>query len=77
MDPSDSSTLYAGTWSGGVHKTTDGGGAWQRMADGLPPSTDVRALAVDPMTPATVYAGTEGVYWDGFIAKIGPGGEKR
>jgi len=76
MDPSDSSTLYAGTDSG-VYKTTTGSAPWQRMSDGLPPSTGVRALAVDPMTPSTVYAGTEGSGGDSFIAKIGPGGAKR
>ena len=51
------STLYAGTAGGGVFKSTDAGGTWSALNTGL---TDlaVNALAIDPLTPTTLYAGT-------------------
>src|SRR6267143_1396182 len=57
IDPVTPSTLYAGAYSGGVFKSTDGGGSWTGVNTGL---TDffVRTLAIDPQTPATLYAGT-------------------
>src|SRR5437660_130265 len=63
IDPVTPSTLYAGAYSGGVFKSTDGGGSWTAVNTGL---TDfyVRTLAIDPQTPATIYAGTgaDGVF---------------
>src|SRR3989442_1419044 len=58
IDPVTPSTLYAGAYSGGVFKSTDGGGGWTAVNTGL---TDgyVLALAIDPQTPATLYAGTD------------------
>ena len=41
-----------------VFRTTDGGVAWAALGTGLR-SIGVRALAVDPAAPATIYAGTE------------------
>jgi hypothetical protein len=52
-------TLYVGTSFHGVFRTTNGGGNWSALNTGLT-NTDVRALAVDPATPAIVYAGTDG-----------------
>src|SRR6185436_8113435 len=43
----------------GVHKTTDAGINWNQVISGLT-NISVTALVVDPSTPATVYAGTEG-----------------
>jgi len=65
------STVYAVLSGSGVFKTTNGGGSWSAVNNGLPkllPScgelprcTDVSALAVDATTcPSTVYAGTAG-----------------
>ncbi|MBI4577995.1 MAG: hypothetical protein HY722_17170, partial [Planctomycetes bacterium] len=57
------STLYAGTFAGtyesGLFKTTDGGASWSAANTGLT-STIVRALAIDPSAPSTLYAGTVG-----------------
>ena len=58
--------MYVGTGTDegpgeGVFKSTDGGESWTAMNVGLgkdPEDTDVSALAIDPQTPATVYAGT-------------------
>ena len=52
VDPQRSGTVYAGLWSGGIYKTTDGGVTWSQAIK-LP----VTALAVDPTRPATIYAG--------------------
>ncbi|HET9794967.1 MAG TPA: hypothetical protein VFS34_10930 [Thermoanaerobaculia bacterium] len=58
IDLSSGSTIYAGA-SDGVYKTSDGGAHWTLVSPGgsIP---DVRALAIDPVAPSTVYAGTEG-----------------
>src|SRR5207245_2023532 len=64
IDPVTPATLYAGTYLGGVFKSTDGGGSWSAVNSGLPyyPSNpyypEVFALTIDPQTPATLYAGT-------------------
>ncbi|MBS0149994.1 MAG: hypothetical protein JSR31_03575 [Nitrospira sp.] len=65
MDPTRSSILYAGT-SGGVYKSIDQAGHWEKVNDGLvPPSMvktsralNVTAILVDPHEPETVYAAT-------------------
>jgi hypothetical protein len=59
IDPSTSTTLYAGTSGRGVLKSTDGGGNWTAVNAGLTNSY-VEALAIDPSTPTTLYAGTRG-----------------
>jgi cysteine-rich repeat protein len=50
--------MYAGT-AGGIFKTTNGGSSWAAINSGLT-TTDVNAVAVDPLTPSTIYAGTTG-----------------
>ena len=62
-------TLYAAR-DGGVFKSTNGGGNWSAANTGLT-FTDVFALAVDSVTPATLYAGTYG----GGVFKSTNGGE--
>ena len=44
---------------GGVFKSTDSGGTWAAANTGLT-SLDVLALAINPATPSTLYAGTYG-----------------
>src|SRR5438034_11705693 len=41
-----------------LYKSTDGGSSWQAIARGLP--RNYGALAIDPQTTTTVYAGTGG-----------------
>ena len=49
IDPTTPSTLYAGTGSDGVFKSTDGGGSWSAVNTGLPgTAVVVDALAIDP-----------------------------
>lgn len=54
----DGSTVYAGV-QGGIYKSTDEGNSWERIL-----GDTVKALAINPQTPSTIYAGTEynGVY---------------
>jgi len=65
LDPTTSGTLYAGAGRS-VMKSTDAGATWTKLYDG--PASEVRALAVDPLKPMTIYAGygggadTDGVY---------------
>ena len=59
IDPATPSTLYAGTYNGGVFKSANGGGNWSAVNAGLT-NIGVRALAIDPATPSMLYAGTDG-----------------
>ena len=69
IDPATPATLYAGTYGGGVFKSTNGGGNWSAVNTGLT-NTNVHALAIDPATPATLYAGT----WGGVFKSTDGGG---
>ncbi|MCM3874319.1 MAG: SBBP repeat-containing protein [Pyrinomonadaceae bacterium] len=64
IDPTNPATLYVG-YSGALFKTTNGGATWTSSSTGLTITVDgqsftpaVRALTVDPVTPANVYAAT-------------------
>ena len=76
IDPLKSNTLYAGG-QGGIYKTTDGGESWNRMGQGLPPGPygtpiEVVSLAIDPVNPNILYAGT---YHQNGLYKSTDGGE--
>jgi len=51
-------TLYAGSMSAGVVRSADGGQTWTPASSGLT-STRVLALATDPTSMQTLYAGTD------------------
>lgn len=70
MDPGDPSILYAGMWQvrrtpsffssggprSGLHKSTDGGATWMRLAKDLPAGDLGRiAITVSPAAPEVVY----------------------
>lgn len=70
IDPVHPDTVYASIYDGaegppdtrfghGVFKSTDGGATWFAVGTGLG-NPLVRTLAVDPVNPQTVYAGTNG-----------------
>ena len=61
-DPSDPRVVYAAT-SGGIYQSTDRGATWTPLARQIG-QQGVYALAVDPLHPAVLYAGTatEGVW---------------
>jgi len=65
IDPVIPTTLYAGT-NGGVFKSLDSGVTWTSSngnAVSIPPTNitnlKVNALAIDPLIPTTLYAGTD------------------
>ena len=57
IDPASPTTIYAGTFNLGVFQSTDGGGSWSMLRDGMPANV-VNALVIDPKTPTILYAGT-------------------
>src|SRR4051812_10916486 len=57
FDPVDPRTLYAAGVDGGGWKTVNGGARWTPLDD-LMPSLAVTALAIDPASRKTLYAGT-------------------
>ncbi|HWT03120.1 MAG TPA: Calx-beta domain-containing protein, partial [Pyrinomonadaceae bacterium] len=66
IDPQNPGTLYAGTNTGGVFKSTDGGDSWKQVKTG-----QVAAIVVDPASPSTVYSAH---IWEG-VFKSTDGGE--
>lgn len=61
IDPKTPSTVYAATIDDGVFKSTDSGGTWFAVNNGIAPHLiQIGPLAIDPVTPTTIYAGTQG-----------------
>ena len=65
IDPQSPATIYAAATSG-VHKSTDEGVSWSPVNSGLTDTlqaygvgTSVGAIVIDPVTSATLYAGTD------------------
>jgi photosystem II stability/assembly factor-like uncharacterized protein len=59
VDPTASGTVYVGTASG-LFKIVDGGNGWIRLPNG--PAGLMRVLAIDPVSPSTIYAGGLGIF---------------
>jgi photosystem II stability/assembly factor-like uncharacterized protein len=57
VQPDNSNVMYLGTANGGVWKTSDGGATWNPTSD-HEQSLAIGAVAIDPQSPQTVYAGT-------------------
>lgn len=64
IDPTNSNVIYAAAYDAGVYKTSNNGGSWTQINNGLPTSfPGDRAVIVDPSNSSTVYAGAnDGVY---------------
>ena len=52
----ETSTIFAGTWKDGLHKSIDAGRTWARVESA--PSSDIRSLKTGIQTPGLVYAAT-------------------
>jgi Tol biopolymer transport system component len=63
-------TVYIASNDGGVWKTTNGGGSWTPLTDSMP-SNSIAALALDPVAPDIVYAGTGNPDNNGFLKGVG------
>ena len=79
IDPSRTSTVFAGTAKGGLFRSRDGGSSWQwvaRVPGVRRPKAylafpwAVVAIAIDPLHPDTIYAGSQ----TGGILKSSDGG---
>ncbi|NBC83151.1 MAG: T9SS type A sorting domain-containing protein [Bacteroidetes bacterium] len=73
VDPDDPThnTWYAGSASGGIWKTTDGGQSWQHLTEDLP-NLATSTLAMSPANTNVIYAGTgEGFGGVGMVAGAG------
>lgn len=70
LDPSNSSTLYAGPAAGGLYRSQDAGATWSQVPALQVPI--VYAIAVDPSNSSRVYAGTRQNPGDAFVMKIVP-----
>src|SRR5229473_3019848 len=62
---------YAGSASGGIFKTTDGGIHWEAIFDGQPVSS-IGSLAIAPSDPNVIWAGT-GEAWIRSHISVGAG----
>ncbi len=69
--PGNPLIYYAGSASGGIFKTTDGGSTWQPVFDDEPVSS-IGSLAVAPSNPNIVWAGT-GETWIRSHISLGMG----
>ena len=56
--PSQPRTFYMGVASGGVFRTTDGGGTWVPITDGKVPLGSTGSIAVADSDPKIIYLGT-------------------
>jgi hypothetical protein len=65
----DHAVLFAGSWGGGVYKSTNGGASWIRASSGLGNLTVV-SMTIDPSDPQVLYSGT----YRGGIWKSADGG---
>jgi photosystem II stability/assembly factor-like uncharacterized protein len=57
IHPLHDDTLYIGAAGGGVWRSRDGGASWTPLMDNAP-GIAMGAVAIDPFTPTTLYAGT-------------------
>ena len=76
IDPATTSTLYAGTGQNGVFKSVDGGAHWTPANSGIA-GASIDAIAIDPVSPATIWVGSAagvfrstdgGMTWNGSKA---------
>ena len=51
--------VYAGAGTGGLFRKSPGQDYWEELTNGLPPSPEVRVVAVHPIHPEILYAGTQ------------------
>lgn len=65
MSPRDSSVLYSAGIRASAYVSRDAGANWEAL-EGLPDGW-ISALAINPLAPSTLYAGTYGFYTSGVF----------
>ena len=55
--PTSVNTIYIGSDSGGIWRTTDAGVTWRSLTDDLPVPA-IQSMAIDPASPSLLYATT-------------------
>lgn len=63
VHPTDPNIIYIGSVSGGVWKTTNGGGEWTALKDAME-NLAVCSMVMDPTNPNIIYAGTGEGYFN-------------
>ena len=59
----DKTLIYVGAEASGLYRKEAGDDRWENLTRGMAPSAQVRAIAINPDDPATIFAGTQrGVY---------------
>ncbi len=59
----DKTYVYVGAEANGLYRKEASDKQWQQLTNGLPPSPQVRAIAIHPQNPDVVFVGTQrGVY---------------
>ena len=55
--------IYVGAEADGLYRKEESDGKWEKLAKGMPPSPQVRAIAIHPNDSKTSFVGTQrGVY---------------
>jgi photosystem II stability/assembly factor-like uncharacterized protein len=67
--PSNSQVIYVGTDDGNVWQTTESGGNWTNISEGLPIRWVTR-VAVDPYDEQTVYVTLSGYRYDNYLPHV-------
>jgi hypothetical protein len=74
--PSSSNTIFAGTPGGGLWKSTNNGGSWTPLTDGLP-SSGISGIAINPSNANIMYVltgdGNGGNQWGYYVKETGCG----
>jgi uncharacterized repeat protein (TIGR01451 family) len=68
VSPDNPDVVYVGSRSSGIFRSNNGGVSWDTVNNGLN-ARDIRAIAIDPDSPARFYAGSESGD-EAFVAKL-------
>jgi hypothetical protein len=55
--------IYVGAEADGLYRKEESDTQWKKLAKGMPPSPQVRAISIHPNNPKVIFVGTQrGVY---------------